>query len=135
MRFIRLFLVIVLAVVLVAVAMGNRGLVTLNAFPANFDQYLGGQWSIDLPLFLVIFLAFALGMLAGLVWEYLREGHIRRAARRSSGEVRRLEAEVSELRDHHVHPRETIRDEVLALLDHPQPQAARSAGGALPAPR
>ena len=81
MRFLRLIFVVALAILLVAVALANRETVTLSAFPANFGQYLGGRWSVALPLFLVIFLAFALGMLAGLVWEWLRESHIRRDAR------------------------------------------------------
>ena len=57
--------------------------------------------------------AFAVGMLAGLVWEYLRETHIRREARQRSAEVARLENEVGGLRHRHAAP----RDEVLAILD------------------
>lgn len=130
MRLIRLSFVVLLAIILIAVALANRDVVTLNAFPANLGQYLGGQWAISLPLFLVIFLAFALGMLAGLIWEYLREAHIRREARRRSGEVQRLEQEVNHLRDRHANP----RDEVLAILD--QPKTARDSGApTLPAPR
>lgn len=132
MRFIRLIFVVLLAAILVAIALANRETVTLNAFPANLGQYLGGQWTVSLPLFLVIFLAFALGMLAGLVWEYLRESHIRREARRNSGQVQRLEQEVSHLRDRHAAP----RDEVLAILDRPQPRPATADSAAsLPAPR
>lgn len=115
MRFIRLIFVALLALVLVAVALANREMVTLSAFPANFGQYLGGTWSIALPLFLVIFVAFALGMLAGLVWEWLREAHIRREARYRGAEVARLENEVGHLRDRHAAP----QDEVLAILDAP----------------
>ena len=127
MRFIRLIFVAALALVLVGVALANRDMVTLSAFPANFGQYLGGTWSLTLPLFLVIFVAFALGMLAGLVWEWLREAHIRREARQRSAEVVRLESEVGHLRDRHAAP----RDEVLAILDEPAP----SKGAALPAVR
>ena len=46
MRFIRLIFVAALALVLVAVALANRDMVTLSAFPANFGQYLGGTWSL-----------------------------------------------------------------------------------------
>lgn len=133
MRFIRLLFVVLLALVLVAVALANREVVTLSAFPANFGQYLGGQWTVDLPLFLVIFLAFACGMLAGLLWEWLREAHIRREARLRSAEVARLESEVGQLRDRHAAP----RDEVLAILEQPKPArpATAAPGTALPAPR
>lgn len=116
MRFLRLIFIATLAVLLVAVALANRGIVTLSAFPANFGQYLGGRWSVDLPLFLVIFLAFALGMLAGLIWEWLREAHIRREARIHAEKAARLESEVGHLRNRHAAP----RDEVLAILDRPK---------------
>lgn len=139
MRFIRLLFLVLLAIVLVAVALANRDVVTLSAFPANFGQYLGGQWSVNLPLFLVIFLAFAAGMLAGLVWEYLREAHIRREARHRSAEVARLESEVGNLRQHHAAP----RDEILAIVDRPKAApasmpaapAGSAPGTALPGPR
>lgn len=136
MRFLRLLFVIVLAIVLITVALANRDIVTLSALPANLGAFVGGQWSVDLPLFMVIFLAFACGMLAGLIWEYLREAHIRREARQRSVEVARLESEVGSLRDRHAAP----RDEVLAILDQPKSRAATSPSGAatgatLPTPR
>lgn len=139
MRFLRLLFIVLLAIVLVAVALANRETVTLSAFPANLGQYLGGKWSVDLPLFLVIFLAVAFGMLVGLIWEYLREAHVRREARNRSAEVARLEREVGGLRERHANP----RDEVLAILDTPKsgakPQSSGSAGSSsgtsLPAAR
>ncbi|RNF34228.1 LapA family protein [Paracoccus methylarcula] len=139
MRFLRLLFIVLLAIILVAVALANRGIVTLNAFPANLGQYLGGRWSIELPLFLVIFLAVAFGMLMGLIWEYLREAHVRREARNRSAEVARLEREVGSLRERHANP----RDEVLAIIDKPKAgtasQSAASTGPAsgttLPAAR
>lgn len=130
MRFIRLIFVAALALALVAVALANREAVTLAAFPANFGQYLGGTWTVTLPLFLVIFVAFALGMLAGLVWEWLREANYRREAKLRRSEVVRLESEVGHLRDRHAAP----RDEVLAILDEPA-RPATPGGTALPAVR
>lgn len=138
MRFLRLIFVVLLALILVAVALANRETVTLSAFPANFGQYLGGQWSVALPLFLVIFLAFALGMLAGLVWEWLRESHIRREARAQADRAAQLENEVGHLRHRHAAP----KDEVLAILDRPKPKPstvpaatiAPAPGTTLPAP-
>lgn len=132
MRFLRLIFVVALAILLVAVALANRETVTLSAFPANFGQYLGGRWSVALPLFLVIFLAFALGMLAGLVWEWLRESHIRREARAHAFRAERLENEVSQLRHRHAAP----KDEVLAILERPRstPKPTVPALSAEPAP-
>ena len=46
MRFIRLLFVLTLAVLLLAIALANRGAVTLKAFPASLDQYFGGSWQI-----------------------------------------------------------------------------------------
>ncbi|WP_304615328.1 LapA family protein [Paracoccus sp. (in: a-proteobacteria)] len=130
MRYLRLLFVVALALVLVAVALANRGAVTLSLFPANFGQYLGGDWSLQLPLFLVILGAFALGMLAGLVWEWLREAHIRREARLRQAQVDRLEAELGHLRQRHAAP----KDDVLAILDAPA-SAAATPGAQLPATR
>ena len=74
--------------------------------------------------------AFALGMLAGLVWEWLREAHIRREARQRQAQVDRLEAELGHLRQRHAAP----KDDVLAILDAPAPAASKP-GTQLPAPR
>lgn len=122
MRFIRLFFVAVLALVLVAVALANRQAVLVKAFPADMGRFLGGTWSLELPLFLIIFLAFALGMLAGLVWEWLREASYRRAARAGSERVGRLENEVDHLRERHAAP----KDEVVAILDAPSAPKGRA---------
>lgn len=133
MRFLRLLFVTLLAIVLIAVALANREMVVLNAFPANFGQYVAGTWSIRLPLFLVIFLAMALGVAIGLIWEWLRETHIRREARQRSEQVARLEREVGQLRENHAAP----RDEVLAIVDGPRaqmPQTPRPIASAAPAP-
>lgn len=120
MRIIRLVLVLALAVVLVLVALANRSMVTVNLFPAQFGKYLGGQWSLTMPLFLVVFLGIALGLVIGLVWEYLRESRLRSESSRRAHRVASLENEVGHLRQTHSAP----RDEVLAILDAPSAQAA-----------
>lgn len=128
MRFIRLLFVISLAVILLGIALANRAAVTLKAFPASLDQYFGGSWQITLPLFLVIFLAIAFGIVVGFIWEWLREAHIRSESSRRASEVARLEREVGALRDRHNAP----KDEVLAILDQSRPAGAVQA---LPARR
>ncbi|MFC0201740.1 LapA family protein [Paracoccus rhizosphaerae] len=134
MRFIRLIFIALLALILVGVALANREMVTLSLFPAGFGQFLGGTWSLAVPLFVVIFGAFALGMLAGLLWEWMREANYRREARLRHDEVARLESEMGHLRERHAAP----RDDVLAILDEPsnrRPAAARvpSHAGTTPA--
>lgn len=133
MRFIRLLFFAALAVILIAIALANRGPVTVRAFPAGFEQYLGFDWQLSLPLFLVIFLAIVFGIVVGFIWEWLRESHIRSAASRRKSEVDRLEREVGDLRDRHNAP----NDEVLAILDSPRPIAspAPAPGTTLPAQR
>ncbi|WP_378944588.1 lipopolysaccharide assembly protein LapA domain-containing protein [Paracoccus sp. R86501] len=131
MRFIRLIFVALLALILVAVALANRQVVTLSLFPANLGQFLGGTWSVAVPLFLVIFVAFAFGMLAGLVWEWMREAKIRKVARQRDRKVVQLENEVGQLRENHAAP----RDDVLAILDQPAAKRPASGRAQLPAAR
>lgn len=131
MRFIRLIFVAILALVLVAVALANRQVVTLSLFPANLGQFLGGTWSVAVPLFLVIFVAFAFGMLAGLVWEWLREAKIRKVARQRDRKVVQLENEVGQLRENHAAP----RDDVLAILEQPSAKRPVQGQAQLPAAR
>ncbi|MBU2958622.1 LapA family protein [Paracoccus sp. 1_MG-2023] len=122
MRFIRLIFVAILALVLVAVALANRQPVLLKAFPADMGRFLGGSWALELPLFLIIFVAFAVGMLAGLIWEWLREAHYRRAAKRGNVEVNKLESEVDHLRERHKAP----KDDVVAILEAPSAPKSRT---------
>ena len=130
MRFIRLLFVAALAIVLIAIALANRGMVTVRAFPAGFEQYLGFDWQLNLPLFLIIFLSIVFGIVIGFIWEWLREAHIRSESSRRKFEVDRLEREVGSLRKQHNAP----NDEVLAIID--QPRGAKPASGTtLPATR
>ncbi|MDB6179852.1 LapA family protein [Paracoccus fistulariae] len=125
MRLIRLIFITLVALILVGLALANRQMVTISAFPANFGQYLDGDWNIAVPLFLVIFVSFGLGMVFGLVGEWLREAHIRRNAREQAEKAARLQNEVGNLRQEHSAP----RDEVLAIVDNPKK------GPRTPAPR
>lgn len=134
MRFIRMVFVVALALILIGIALANRQSVTLSLFPADAGAFIGGRWSIELPLFLVIFLAVAFGMLAGLIWEYLRESQYRREARSHRAQAAKLEGEVGQLRRQHANP----RDEVLAIVDAPKEKpagATPAAGTSLPVTR
>lgn len=120
MRLIRLAFVVVLAIVLIGVALANRGIVTLNIFPAQLGTYLGLDWAIRMPLFLIIFLAIAFGMVMGLIWEWLRESGLRAEAARKANELARLEREMG-----HLQKRQVVapKDDVLAILDAPKAPA------------
>ena len=131
MRYLRMLFVAVLAISLLTVALANRQIVDVSLFPGQFGQYLGGTWSARMPLFLVILLSLLIGMVLGLIWEWLRESHLRQESNRRAFELRQLEREVRGLRTTHAAP----RDEVLAILDAPRAAPAVPGQTSLPAPR
>jgi uncharacterized integral membrane protein len=113
MRYIRYVFLAILTICLVTVALANRGLVTLKAMPDTFAGYLGLSPTIELPLFIVIFLGITAGLLIGFVWEWLREHRHRAEARTRGREVIHLEREVARLKGE----KNEGKDDVLALLD------------------
>jgi uncharacterized integral membrane protein len=115
MRYVRYGFLGVLAVVLISVALANRGVVALRLLPETLAVPLGLDWTINLPLFIVIFAAIIGGVLIGFVWEWLREHKHRATAARKDGEVRQLKREVSRLKGSSASKGE--QDDVLALLD------------------
>lgn len=104
----------IVAVCLVIVGIANRGIVTLRALPEGLADLIGVSPDIDMPLFVVIFLGVALGLLIGFLWEWVREGRIRSEARAKSREVTLLEREVGRLKQE----KHDGKDDVLALLDN-----------------
>lgn len=120
MRYVRMLLVALLAIILVGVALANRQLVTVSLFPGRLDRYMGGDWQVQMPLFLVIILALLAGMILGLIWEWMRETAVRQESARRAHDLQVLEREVRGLRVTHHAP----RDEVLAILDAPKPGPA-----------
>lgn len=120
MRYVRMLLVALLAIILVGVALANRQLVSVSLFPGRLDRYMGGDWQVQMPLFLVIILALLAGMILGLIWEWMRETAVRQESARRAHDLQVLEREVRGLRVTHHAP----RDEVLAILDAPKPGPA-----------
>lgn len=116
-RYLKFAFIAVLTLVLVTVALANSAPVTLRVLPEQMAGYLGWSWSVELPLFIVIFGSILAGVFLGFVWEWLRE-HKHRAAARSERRRRdELEREVSQLRTKKSEP----RDEVLAIVEHGSP--------------
>jgi NhaP-type Na+/H+ or K+/H+ antiporter len=113
MRYIRYAFLGALGLVLISVALANRGLVTLKLLPDALSDLLGMNHTIDLPLFVVIFGGIAGGLMIGFVWEWLREHKQRRQASVQARETRRLEREVTRLKGE----KHQGKDDVLALLD------------------
>ncbi len=113
MRYIRYACIAIFAIALIAIALANRELVLLKILPQEVAGYFAINPSIQLPLFLVIFMGIVVGLLVGFVWEWFREHAVRAEAARKGREVRKLEREVKRLRGE----KHQGKDEVLALLD------------------
>ena len=71
MRYIRYAFLAALAIVLVSIALANRGMVMLQLLPSGLADLAGMNRSIELPLFIVIFGGIVAGLLIGFVWEWL----------------------------------------------------------------
>ncbi|MFZ7091914.1 LapA family protein [Primorskyibacter sp. 2E233] len=116
MRYIRYAFLAALAIVLVTLALANRQSVVLNTLPEGLRGFPGAglvDFSIEMPLFLVIFGGILAGLLIGFIWEWFREHKHRAEASRKTGEVRKLERELKKTQAE----RDKDKDEVLALLD------------------
>lgn len=113
MRYIKYAFWAVVAVCLIVVGLANRGDVTLRAMPEALANLFGISPDVTLPLFVVLFLGFAAGMLIGFVWEYIREIPERAASRAKDRELAQLRRELSGLKAE----KHEGKDEVLALLD------------------
>lgn len=103
----------IIGVCLIIVGLANRGPVTVRAMPEALSNLLGLSPDIELPLFVVIFLGVAAGLLIGFFWEWLREHKFRSEARLKGREVVQLRREMDRLRDSDGDG----TDDVLALLD------------------
>jgi uncharacterized integral membrane protein len=119
LRYLRYATLAVLAMALVTVAIANRAPVLLNALPPDMGLFAGFNWSVELPLFLVIFGSVAVGLLVGFFLEWARETKHRSAASTRSREVARLERELARVKAEKAEP----EDDVLALIEPPKRRA------------
>ncbi len=113
LRYLRYAFLAVIGIVLVSVSLANRQMTTLRLLPDGLEQLFGMNFSISLPLFIIVLGGIAAGLVIGFVWEWMREHKHRREASVSSRDVRKLEREVQRLK---VEKNEG-KDEVLAILD------------------
>ncbi|UTD26944.1 lipopolysaccharide assembly LapA domain-containing protein [Bradyrhizobium sp. WD16] len=84
-----------LAVIFIIFAVANRHLVTLSFDPFNS---VTPTLAVTLPLFVIIILVAILGVAAGGLATWLRQGRYRRAARHYEAEARDARAQLAELR-------------------------------------
>lgn len=113
LRYLKIFVLALLIVVLVSVALANRDLVVIELLPAALTRLFGFEWSLTLPLFMVVLGGVAVGLLIGFIWEWLREHKHRREAAHRARQAKQLEREVSRLKVE----KHRDQDDVLALLD------------------
>ena len=94
-KIITFFILVPLALIIVAFAVGNRQIVTIS-----FDPFSSAapSYAARAPLFVLIFLLVILGVIIGGVAAWLKQHKWRRAARRLHGELRELHEENVALR-------------------------------------
>jgi hypothetical protein len=94
-KFLTALIVLPLGLILVAFAVANRHFITVS-----FDPFISNDpsFSITLPLFLLLILVAALGVLAGGSAVWFGQRRWRRAARRNDAEARAARAELADLR-------------------------------------
>lgn len=116
MRYVRYAFYGTLGLALLTIALANRGPVTLQLLPEEIAAFADWNYSVTLPLFLVILGFIVFGLAIGYAAEWLREHKHRAAASENRRERQRLEREVDKLKT----PAPGSGDEVLAILDGPK---------------
>lgn len=89
--------VLVLGVIFVIFAVANRHLVTVSFDPFNSTD---PSVAVRLPLFIVMIAVAMLGVLAGGMMTWFRQGRWRRAARLHEADAQRARMELADLRAH-----------------------------------
>src|ERR1700675_602127 len=102
-RFFKVAILALCAIVLLGFAFANRDLVTVS-----FDPFLSSDnaaFSIPAPLFAVVIVAAMLGVVAGALATWFSQGRHRRASRKSRMEADKWRAQAQALKT--AHPQET----------------------------
>lgn len=113
MRYIRYLILAILIVLLVSFTMGNMQPVTVNLMTERLSSLVGFNYSLTLPLFLVLMGGVAVGLVLGYLFEWIREHKHRREATTKAREARRLERQVEKLKKE----KHKDNDEILAILE------------------
>jgi uncharacterized integral membrane protein len=95
-RFLRLLLIAVIAIVLLGFAFANRNEVIISFDP--FATRESAALAVSAPLFAVVIAAAMLGVIAGATATWLSQGRHRRAARHSRTEADKWRAEARSLK-------------------------------------
>jgi len=86
-RVVTVVVLVPVAIVLIALAVANRG-----AVPFTLDPFNPGNpgLTVEWPLFVLLFIALAIGLVLGSIATWIRQGRYRKAARERASEVRAL---------------------------------------------
>ena len=95
MRFIKLIVLVPIAIVLVLLSVANRHFVTLALNPFRPDDTL---LSISLPLFVFLFIALMAGVILGSLVTWFAQGKYRKQARDEAHEARKWREEAGKQR-------------------------------------
>lgn len=95
LRFIKLLVLIPVAVVLVVLSVANRHFVTLALNPFRPDDAL---LSVSLPLFVFLFIALITGVIIGSLVTWFAQGKYRKQARDEAHEARKWREEAGKQR-------------------------------------
>lgn len=115
LRYLKWAFLALMALCLITITMANRQVVTLSLMPDGLAEFTGFNLSADMPLFSVVMIGVASGLMIGFVWEWLRETKHRTEANRKAREARRLAREVEALKSDKL--KAEGKDDVLALLE------------------
>ena len=118
-RFLKGLLLLPVAIVVVALAVANREAVRLSFDPFSPDM---PAFSLTLPLYVILFVAVALGVVLGGIGTWMGQGGHRRQSRERRREIHRLETETARLKTQAPNPDDRF-------------ERGRSDRVALPAPR
>ena len=98
-RFLKVVILILLAVVLLGFAFANHHEVTVSFDP--FASTDSAAFSIAAPLFAVVIVAAMLGVVAGALATWVSQGRYRRASRQSRVEAEKWRAQAQALKAAH----------------------------------
>ncbi|TPI58352.1 DUF1049 domain-containing protein [Mesorhizobium sp. B3-1-7] len=91
-RFILVVVFVPLAIILIALAVANRGAVAFTVDPFHPGN---PALTLSLPLFILLFLALAIGMVVGSLATWVKQGRYRKLARQRGLEAENLRQAVS----------------------------------------
>ena len=95
-RFFKVAILALCAIILLGFAFANRGLVTVSFDP--FATTASAAFSIETPLFAVVIVAAMLGIVAGTLATWLSQGRHRKASRQARREADKWRAQAQALK-------------------------------------